>query len=272
MIGKTISHYKILEKLGGGGMGIVYKATDTKLDRTVALKFLPQHMLADKEAEQRFISEAKAASSFDHPNICTIHEIGKTDDDQLFIVMAYYQGETLKKKIERGPFKIEEAIDIVSQVAEGLMRAHKKGIVHRDIKPANTFITNDGTVKILDFGLAKTSSEQSITKFGMTVGTVSYMSPEQTKGEEVDHRTDIWSLGIILYEMVTGKSPFKGEYDQAIMYSILNENPQPITGLRTGVPMELERIVNKALIKNQEERYQNIADILVDLKNIKKGI
>ena len=270
MIGKTISHYKILEKLGGGGMGIVYKATDTKLDRTVALKFLPRHMLADKEAEQRFVSEAKAASSFDHPNICTIHEIGKTDDDQLFIVMAYYQGETLKKKIERGPFKIEEAIDIVSQVAEGLKRAHKKGIVHRDIKPANIFITNDGIAKILDFGLVKVSTQTQLTVIGTTMGTVGYMSPEQTKGEEVDHRTDIWSLGIILYEMVTGKSPFKGEYDQAIMYSILNENPQPITGLRTGVPMELERIVNKILIKNQEERYQNIADILVDLKNIKK--
>ncbi len=270
MIGKIISHYKILEKLGGGGMGVVYKAQDTKLDRTVALKFLPPHLLADKEAEQRFNSEAKAASSFDHPNICTIHDIGKTDDDQSFIVMAYYKGETLKKKIERGPFKIEEAIDIVSQVAEGLKRAHKKGIVHRDIKPANIFITNDGIAKILDFGLAKVSTQTQLTAIGTTMGTVGYMSPEQTKGEEVDHRTDIWSLGIILYEMVTGKSPFKGDYEQAIMYSILNENPQPITGLRTGVPMELERIVNKALIKDQEERYQNIADILVDLKNIKK--
>ena len=148
MIGKTISHYKILEKLGGGGMGVVYKAEDTKLDRTVALKFLPHHLLSDKEAEQRFISEAKAASSFDHPNICTIYEIDKTDDDQLFIAMAYYKGETLKKKIEKGPIKIEEAIDIVSQVAEGLKRAHNKGIVHRDIKPANIFITNDGIVKI----------------------------------------------------------------------------------------------------------------------------
>ncbi|MCH7771898.1 MAG: serine/threonine protein kinase, partial [Bacteroidetes bacterium] len=179
MIGKTISHYKILEKLGGGGMGVVYKAEDTKLDRTVALKFLPAHLLADKEAEQRFNSEAKAASSFDHPNICTIHDIGKTDDDQSFIVMAYYKGETLKKKIEKGPIKIEEAIDIVSQVAEGLKRAHKKGIVHRDIKPANIFITNDGIAKILDFGLAKVSSQAQITTLGTTMGTVGYMSPEQ---------------------------------------------------------------------------------------------
>jgi len=179
-------------------MGVVYKAQDTKLDRKVALKFLPSHLHLDKEAEKRFISEAKAASSFDHPNICTIHEIGKTDDDQLFIAMACYEGETLKKKIEKGPIKIEEAIDIVNQVAEGLKRAHKKGIVHRDIKPANIFITNDGIVKILDFGLAKSSREPSITKLGSTVGTVSYMSPEQTKGDNVDHRTDIWSFGFFV--------------------------------------------------------------------------
>ena len=271
MTGKTISHYKILEKLGGGGMGVVYKAQDTKLDRTVALKFLPQHMLADKEAEQRFISEAKAASSFDHPNICTIHEIGKTDDDQLFIVMAYYQGETLKKKIERGPFKIEEAIDIVSQVAEGLKRAHKKGIVHRDIKPANTFITNDGTVKILDFGLAKTSSEQSITKFGMTVGTVSYMSPEQTKGEEIDQRTDIWSLGVVFYEILTGQLPFRGEYEQAVIYSILNEDPKSITKLRGDTSSRLTLIVEKTLQKNPINRYQTTKDLIDELKAVDKS-
>ncbi len=271
MIGKTISHYKILEKLGGGGMGIVYKATDTKLDRTVALKFLPQHMLADKEAEQRFISEAKAASSFDHPNICTIHNIGKTDDDQLFIVMAYYQGETLKKKIERGPFKIEEAIDIVSQVAEGLKRAHKKGIVHRDIKPANIFITNDGTVKILDFGLVKTSSEQSITKFGMTVGTVSYMSPEQTKGEEIDQRTDIWSLGVVFYEILTGQLPFRGEYEQAVIYSILNEDPKSIRELREDTPSRLTHIVEKTLQKNPVNRYQTTKDLIEELKTVDKS-
>jgi serine/threonine-protein kinase len=193
MIGKTISHYKILEKLGEGGMGVVYKAQDIKLDRTVALKFLPPHLHLDEEAEHRFISEAKAASSFDHPNICTIYDINKTDDDQLYIAMACYEGETLKKKLEKGLIKTEEAIDIVTQIAEGLNKAHKKGIVHRDIKPANIFITNDSVVKILDFGLAKVSTQTQLTTIGTTMGTVGYMSPEQTKGEEIDHRTDIWS-------------------------------------------------------------------------------
>jgi len=251
-------------------MGVVYKAKDTNLDRTVALKFLPQHMLSDNEVEQRFISEAKAASSFDHPNICTIHEIGKTDDDQLFIVMAYYQGETLKKKIEKGQIKTEETIDIISQVAEGLKRAHTKEIVHRDIKPANIFITNDGVAKILDFGLAKVSTQTRLTTMGTTMGTVAYMSPEQTKGEEVDHRTDIWSLGVVMYEMLTGELPFKGDYEQAVIYSIMNEEPEPMTGLLTGVPKELERIVAKALKKNPTERYQRIDEMLVDLKSVSR--
>jgi len=265
MIGKTISHYKVLEKLGGGGMGVVYKAQDIKLDRTVALKFLPPHLLADKESEKRFISEAKAASSFDHPNICTIHDIGKTDDDQLFIVMGYYDGETLKKKIERGPFKIEKAIDIVSQVAEGLKKAHKKGIVHRDIKPANIFITNDGIVKILDFGLAKVSAQTQLTTMGTTMGTVAYMSPEQTKGERVDHRTDIWSLGVMFYEMLTGEIPFKGDYEQAIIYSILNEEPTLLLNLRTDIPKKLQDIVQKAISKNVDERFQSVDELLKEL-------
>ncbi|MCH7773738.1 MAG: protein kinase [Bacteroidetes bacterium] len=266
MIGKTISHYKISEKLGGGGMGVVYKAEDTKLKRTVALKFLPPAFSLDDEAKQRFINEAQAASSFDHPNICTIHEISETDDGQLFIAMAYYQGETLKKKIEKGPIKIEEAIDIVSQVAEGLKRAHNKGIVHRDIKPANIFITNDGIAKILDFGLAKTSSEPSITKLGSTIGTVSYMSPEQTKGEEVDHRTDIWSLGVVLYQMLSGSLPFQGDYEQAIIYSILNEEP----ALLTSLPAELEKILSKSLQKNPDDRYNNLNEMLDDLKKLNR--
>ncbi|MCH8034021.1 MAG: protein kinase [Bacteroidetes bacterium] len=268
MIGKTIrhggSHYKILEKLGEGGMGIVYKAIDTKLDRTVALKFLPSSLTSDKEAKDRFVREARAASALDHPNICTIHEINETDDGQLFIAMAYYKGETLKKKIERGPFKIEEAIDIVSQVAEGLKRAHKKGIIHRDIKPANIFITNDGITKILDFGLAKVSTQTQLTTMGMTMGTVAYMSPEQTKGEEVDHRTDIWSLGVVLYEMLTGELPFRGDYDQAILYSVLNEEPKFLK--KFDILPSIQRVIKKALKKDRDRRYRQISELITDLK------
>ncbi|MEN8251633.1 MAG: serine/threonine-protein kinase, partial [Bacteroidota bacterium] len=219
MIGSIISHYKILEKLGSGGMGVVYKAQDLKLDRFVALKFLPPSFSNDEEAKQRFIHEAKSASSLEHPNICNIHEIGETEGDQLFIVMAYYEGETLKKKIDKGSLKVEDAIDITIQIAEGLQAAHNKGIVHRDIKPANIFIRNDGTVKILDFGLAKSASRNTMTQLGSTMGTVAYMSPEQTHGTDVDHRTDIWSLGVILYEMITGQLPFKGDYEQAVIYN-----------------------------------------------------
>jgi len=268
MIGKTISHYKILEKLGGGGMGVVYKAQDTKLDRTVALKFLPQHLLADKETEQRFISEAKAASSFDHPNICTIHDIGKTDDDQLFIAMACYEGETIKKKLEKGPIKIEEAIDVAVQIAEGLKKAHQKGIIHRDIKPANIFVTNDGFVKILDFGLAKTLNEPGVTKIGTTLGTVAYMSPEQAKGEQLDYRTDIWSFGVVLYEMLVGELPFKGDYEQAIIYSILNEEPKLPTGLRADISQSVSKIIITALKKRPDDRYQEMKELISVLKGV----
>jgi eukaryotic-like serine/threonine-protein kinase len=264
MIGKTISHYKILEKLGGGGMGIVYKAQDTKLDRIVALKFLPPHLLADKESEQRFISEAKAASSFDHPNICTIHDINTTEDGQFYIVMGYYKGETLKKKLESGPLQINTAINYAIQIATGLTRAHEAGIIHRDIKPANIMITDRDEVKILDFGLAKTSGDPSITKLGSTAGTVSYMSPEQTKGEKVDQRTDIWSLGVVLYQIISGSLPFKGDYDQAIIYSILNEEP----ALLNSLPVELEQILSRSLQKNPEDRYNNINEMLDDLKKL----
>ena len=196
MIGKTISHYKILEKLGEGGMGVVYKAEDTKLKRFVALKFLPPELTRDPEAKQRFIHEARAASALEHTNICNIHEIDEIpieNRDQTFIVMACYEGEVLKDKIQRGPLKIEEAIDITMQIGRGLDKAHKKGIVHRDIKPANVLITDDDVVKIVDFGLAKLTGRTKLTKTGSTLGTVAYMSPEQTSGEKVDHRSDIWS-------------------------------------------------------------------------------
>ena len=272
MIGQNISHYKILEKLGEGGMGVVYKAEDTKLKRTVALKFLPPSFSLDDDAKQRFIHEAQAASALEHNNICNIHEIDETDERQMFISMAYYEGESLKQKIEKGPLKIIEVINITIQIAEGLTKAHEKNIIHRDIKPANIFITNDGVVKILDFGLAKVSGQTKLTQVGSTVGTVAYMSPEQTRGEKVDHRTDIWSLGIVLYEMLTGQAPFKGDYEQAVTYSIVNEEPQPPTALRTGVPMEIERIVNKALAKSPEERYQHIDETLVDWKKLKQEL
>lgn len=266
MIGKTISHYKIIEKIGSGGMGVVYKAEDSKLDRTVALKFLPSHLNLDEDSEQRFISEAKAASTFDHPNICTIYEIDKTDDDQLFIAMAYYEGETLKKKLENGPTKVDEAVDIASQVAEGLSLAHKKGIVHRDIKPANIFITNDNIIKILDFGLAKVSSQAQITKTGTTMGTIAYMSPEQVKGEKVDYLSDIWSLGVIIYEMLTGTIPFKGEYEAAIIYELLNTEPDAIHQYRTDVPDNLLLLLQKLLKKDTKSRISSIDSVIEELK------
>jgi len=272
MIGKTISHYKILEKLGGGGMGVVYKAQDLKLDRFVALKFLPHHLSADEEEKKRFIHEAKAASALDHSNICVIHEIDETEDDQIFICMAYYEGETLKKKVAGGQLAVAEAVEIAIQIAQGLAKAHAHGITHRDIKPANVMVTKDGVVKIVDFGLAKLAGQIRLTKTGMTVGTVAYMSPEQARDEEVDHRADIWAWGVVCYEMLTGLLPFKGEYEQAVIYSIFNEEPKPITGLRTGVPMELERIVSKAMAKSAGERYQHSDEMLADLKRLKKEL
>ena len=269
MIGKTISHYKILEKLGEGGMGVVYKAQDTKLDRIVALKFLPRNLLCDSEAKARFTHEAKAASALNHTNITTIYEIDEVEGE-CFICMEYIEGKNLKDRIESAPLKIAEAIGIALQIAEGLQEAHQKGIIHRDIKSANIMQTTRGQVKIMDFGLAKLAGQTRLTKTGATMGTFAYMSPEQAKGEKVDHRADIWSLGVVIYEMVTGQLPFKSKYEQAIVYSIMNEEPEPMTGLRTGVPMDLERIVAKALEKKKEDRYQRIDEMLVDLRRLKR--
>ena len=267
MIGKTISHYKILEKLGQGGMGVVYKAEDITLGRTVALKFLPGELTRDAAAKERFIQEARAASALDHPNICTIHEVAETEDGQTFIAMAHYEGEDLKGRIEQGPLKLDEALDIAIQIAQGLAKAHEQKIVHRDIKPANILVTKDGLVKIVDFGLAKLVGAK-LTKTGATLGTAQYMSPEQARGEEVDARSDIFSLGAVLYEMLTGRHAFPGEYEQATLYAIMNEEPEPVTALRSGVPMELERIVTKALAKKPGERYQHADDLIVDLKSV----
>jgi len=274
MINKTISHYNILEKIGEGGMGVVYKAQDTKLDRIVALKFLPKHLLCDEEAKKRFVHEAKAASALDHPNIATIHEIDEAEGE-CFIAMAYIEGKSIKDLINEKQtenWNIGKIIDVGIQIAEGLSKAHQKGIVHRDIKSDNIMVTADGLVKIMDFGLAKLKGVSRVTKAGTTLGTISYMSPEQARGEEVDHQTDIWSLGVVLYEMLTGELPFKGDYEQAVVYSILNEEPKPITDLRTGLPGELEPIVSKALTKDPDERYQNVSDLLVDLKKFMKEI
>ena len=251
-------------------MGVVYKARDTKLDRLVALKFLPSELTRDEEAKKRFVREAQAASALDHSNICTIYEVEETEDAQIFMAMALYKGETLKEKIGRSPLRVEEVVDIAIQVAEGLKEAHESGIVHRDIKSANIMITSKGQVKVLDFGLARLGGRTKLTKAGMTLGTAAYMSPEQIKGTEVDHRSDIWSLGVMLYEMLTGKLPFKGDYEQAVAYNITSEIPDPVTGLRTGVPMALERIVFKCLEKDPSRRYQHIEDLAVDLKALQE--
>ncbi len=215
---------------------------------------------------QRFIQEAKAASALDHSNICTIYDIGETDDGQLYLVMAYYEGETLKQRIGRGPLPIDDALDVAIEVAQGLAKAHSSGIIHRDIKPANLMLTSEGQVKIVDFGLAKLVGHTGITQTGTTLGTVSYMSPEQVRGEEVDARSDLWSLGVVLYEMVCGQLPFKGDSAPVVSTAILQQDPQPLTALRTGVPMELERVVNRLLAKDAKDRYQTAADILSELR------
>jgi TolB-like protein/TPR repeat protein len=272
MIGQTVSHYKILEKLGEGGMGVVYKARDLTLGRAVALKFLPPELTRDPAAKERFKHEARAASALDHPNICTIHEINETEDGQMFIAMACYEGETLKKKIERGPMDLDKAIRIAIHVGEGLAEAHSRGIVHRDVKPANVMITDDNVAKILDFGLAMLAGQVRLTRTSSTLGTVAYMSPEQASGREIDHRTDIWSLGVVLYEMITGQLPFRGEHEQAMTYSILNEEPVPLVSRRSDTPKEILTIFGKALAKAPEERYQHINEMVADLKSCEKKL
>ena len=261
MIGSTISHFRIVSEIGRGGMGVVYKAHDTSLDRIVALKFLPLDLTRDPVAKARFVHEAKAASALDHSNICTVYEIGETDDGQMFIAMAYYDGSTLRDLIEEGPLSIETALDWAVQIAEGMAKAHSGGIVHRDIKPANVMVTADGQVKIVDFGLAKVAEQTQVTQEGSTVGTAAYMSPEQARGDDVDERTDQWSLGAVMYEMLTGKRAFGGEYSQAIIYSVLNEEPQAIRKLNPDVSPDLEKVIQRMLKKNPEDRYPSVAEI-----------
>jgi len=272
MIGRTISHYRILEKLGEGGMGVVYKAQDTKLDRIVALKFLPKHLLCDEEAKMRFVHEAKAASALDHPNIATIYEIDEAEGE-CFICMAYIEGKSLKELIEEREidgWDMGKIIDVGIQIAEGLSKAHQKGMVHRDIKSDNIMFTNEGLVKIMDFGLAKLKGVTKLTKTGSTLGTVAYMSPEQAQGIQVDQRSDIFSFGVVLYEMITGQLPFKGEHEAAIIYSIVNETPEPLARYKANVPEGLRRILDKALQKDPNTRYQTAADIVADLKGLQR--
>ena len=257
-------------------MGIVYKAEDTKLNRTVAIKILPSAALASEENRERFYREARAAAALHHPHIATVFEIDEAvpsdaphgTEPSPFIAMEFVDGGTLKDEIDKGPMDLRRAVTIAGQIAEALKAAHAKDIVHRDIKGPNVMLTPEGDAKVLDFGLAKTAQSTMLTRIGSTLGTAAYMSPEQARGEEVDARTDIWSLGVVLFEMIAGRLPFAGEYEKAVMYGILNETPPPLTGLRTGVPMGLEWIVTKMLAKSPDERYQSCSDLIVDLKTV----
>ena len=264
MLGRTVGHYRITGRLGGGGMGVVYRAEDVQLGRTVALKFLPPELTRDPEAKHRFEREARAASKLDHPNICTIYDFGSEADGQMYLAMACYDGESLASRIERERLSLDEAIRIVEQIARGLGKAHASGIVHRDIKPANVMVTSDGVVKILDFGLAKISLASNITKSHTSLGTAAYMAPEQIRGEEVGPQADIWALGIVLFELLTGKRPFRGDYAEALSYSILNEQPATVPD-----QPEVDRIVKRMLRKDPLQRYQTVEEVLHDLEPLK---
>ena len=276
MIGKAIAHYKILEKLGEGGMGVVYRAEDTKLKRTVALKFLPPELTKDAQAKARFVQEAQAAAALDHPNICAVFEIGEAEG-AIYIAMPFVKGKSLKEKMAGGLLSIDECLDIVSQVGEGLKEAHERGIIHRDIKPGNIMLTEEGRAKVMDFGLAKLSGSVDVTKTLGIIGTVAFMSPEQARGEAVDHRTDIWSFGAMLYEMVTGQTPFGRKKDEPMPYSVMPDTPaflhsilydpvEPPGRLRQDLPKPLEQIILKALEKDKPRRYQSMDDVLKDLR------
>ena len=271
MTGQTLSHYRVLEKLGAGGMGVVYKAQDLKLDRLVALKFLPPHLSADPQQKQQFIQEAKAACALDHTNIGVVHDIDETGDGQLFIVMAYYEGETLARRIERG-VSIQETIDIAIQILKALQAAHEHGIVHRDIKPGNILLTPDGMAKVIDFGLAKVADVTVTLDEGTTRGTIAYMSPEQVRGEPTDQRADIWAAGVVLYEMLARRRPFEGEHATVVMRSILETQPNALKTFRPDVPNELAQIVRRALAKDRRERYASAGEMARDLKALQDEV
>jgi serine/threonine protein kinase len=270
MTGQTIKHYKILEKLGAGGMGEVFLAEDTELDRKVALKFLPPYYTSDKELKSRFRREAKAAAALNHPNIVTVYEIGE-DEGRTYIAMEYVEGKSLRETVSSDRLSVDNVIDIISQICDGLNAAHQAGIIHRDIKPENIIVDKSGRVRILDFGLARIHGKTKLTRDSATLGTISYMSPEQFQGQPVDHRADIWAVGVVLYEMLAGELPFQGEYDQAVMYSVCNEAPQPVSSLRADVPVELEQVVESALQKNVDARYQSAGEVLEAIQALQQG-
>jgi serine/threonine protein kinase len=266
MIGKTFSHYKITGKLGEGGMGVVYKADDTRLKRTVALKFLSPLPLDSEEEHTRFVREAQAAAALDHPNICPTYEIDEAEG-LTFIAMAYIDGQSLQERIGSGPLSLRETTDIAVQVAEGLQEAHERGIVHRDIKSANIMLNRKGQARITDFGLAKLAGQTRLTRTAAVMGTVPYMSPEQALGEPVDHRTDIWSLGVVLYEMLTGRTPFKAANEAALIHKIIYDEPVDVDTLNPAVPPGLSIVVSRAMAKGKKERYASVSELLTDLRN-----